>query len=307
VVEEAWDPEGCEAEDGGAAPEFVPGQITEDDYRLLSVAFTVRSVHRGLAEALRWHLEPFHRASPAPHGYPVDVFVQDEDRRLEPPPYSFFLATELRFRSPSLGAVLSWALWDLHAVVPRQARDFLMLHAGAVARGGQAVLLPAPPEGGKSCLVLALLQAGFDYLSDEVGALDPVTERAYPFEKRITLGPQSLRFFPGLEERLDDRRGLSGELRDRYVRPEDVGAGVAGASPVRWVVFLSADRNGPPRLEPVPRAEAVTRMAASAFNLYRYGERGVVLLSRVAREARAFELRGGTPAERAALLAERVS
>lgn len=160
-------------------------------------------------------------------------------------------------------------------------------------------------DAGKSSLVLALLQAGFDYLSDEVGALDPVTQRAYPFEKRITVSPTAMRFFPGLEERLQDRQGLSAELRDRYVRPEDVGRTVAGPAPVRGIVFVSSDWEGPPRLEPIPRSEAVARMAAASFNLYRYGERGVVLLSRVAAQAPAFELRGGTPPERAALALDR--
>jgi hypothetical protein len=47
-------------------------------------------------------------------------------------------------------------------------------------------------------------------------------------------------------------------------------------------------------------------MAESSFNLYRYGERGVVLLSRIAAGAPAFELRGGTPADRADLISDRL-
>lgn len=261
----------------------------------------------GFADALAWHLAPFRRSAPAPHAYPVDLYVQEEDARLGSPRYSFFLSNRLRTRSESLSAALAYALWDIHATVPRQARDFLILHAGAAARNGHAVLLPAEAEVGKSSLVLALLAAGFDYLSDELGAIDPVTARAYPFEKRLNVDPDTLGFFPGLEERLEDRRGLSGELRQRYVRPEDAGAGVGPPSPIRWLVFPTADWVGAPRLEALGPAEAVSRMAAMSFNLFRYGDRGVVLLSRVARDAQAFELRGGTPRERADLLAERMS
>jgi hypothetical protein len=46
-------------------------------------------------------------------------------------------------------------------------------------------------------------------------------------------------------------------------------------------------------------------MARYSFNLYRYEARGVVLLSRIAAEAEAFELAGGSVLERAELLSAR--
>jgi hypothetical protein len=175
-----------------------------------------------------------------------------------------------------------------------------------VSRDGHGLLLPAGQDVGKSTLTVALLTLGFDYLSDEVGAIDPVTRRAYPFPKRVHLEPASLDFFPGLADRLGDRRGLNGRLLARFVAPLDVGARVGGPARPRWIVFLDPDRSGPPRLEPLTRAAAVERMAENSSNLYRYGDRGVVLLSRVAQEAGAFSLSGGNPIERAELLAERL-
>ncbi len=73
------------------------------------------------------------------------------------------------------------------------------------------------------------------------------------------------------------------------------------------LVFLTSDWEGRPRLTEISPADAVSRLAASCFNLFRYGERGVVLLSRVAEGARSFELRGGTPLERAALIGDRLA
>jgi hypothetical protein len=203
--------------------------------------------------------------------------------------------------------VLAHALWAVHGLVPRRAQEFLLLHAGAASRDGQAVLIPAPMEHGKSTLVLALLLQGFKYHSDELGVLDPATARALPFPKRITLDQNSLRFFPGLEDRLADRNGLSALLPQRYVRPEDVGASTGVPVPVRWLVFPTLDWNGAPRLSSLPRAEAVERMAANCFNLYRHQDRGVLLLGRLAEQAQAFRLDGGTPRERAALLAEELT
>lgn len=168
------------------------------------------------------------------------------------------------------------------------------------------MLLPASQDVGKSTLTVALMAAGFDYLSDEVGAIDPVTGRVYPFAKRVQLDPETLEFFPGLSERLDDRRGLTGRLLARFISPPDVGARFGEPARPRWIVFLDPDRTGTPHLEPVTKSAAVQRMAENSSNLYRYGERGVILLSRVAADADAFTLSGGNPKERAELLAERL-
>lgn len=205
-----------------------------------------------------------------------------------------------------LSPALLHALWDIHAIVPKATRDFLDLHSGSLSRDGGGLLLPASQDVGKSTLTVALMASGFDYLSDEVGAIDPVTGRIYPFPKRVQLEPETLEFFPGLAERLDDRRGLTERLTARFVRPEDLGVRFGQPVPPRWIVFPEADRTGTPRLESVSRSAAVERMAENCSNLYRYGERGVILLSRVARAAEAFRLSGGTPKERAELLAERL-
>jgi hypothetical protein len=286
---------------------FDPGWVACDNYRMLSVAFIARSTDPDFAAALRWHLAPFRRRGSEPHALPIDLFVAEGDRDANPRPYSLVIHNRLQYRDHRMPDVLAHALWAIHRLVPRRARELLFLHAGAASKDGQAVLVPAPMEHGKSTLVLALLLQGFDYLSDELGVLDPATARTLPFPKRITLDQDSLRFFPGLDDRLADRIGLSALLLQRYVRPEDVESKAGVPVPVRWLVFPSLDWNGAPRLTALPRAEAVKQMAANCFNLYRHKDRGVLLLARLAREAQAFRLDGGSPRERAALLAEELT
>ncbi|MGH2547688.1 MAG: hypothetical protein ACRDHJ_12525 [Actinomycetota bacterium] len=203
--------------------------------------------------------------------------------------------------------LLNYAIWDLHALVSKRTRDFLLLHAGAVTKEGGAVMLPAPPDSGKSTLTIALLEAGFDYLSDELGAIDPVTGGIYPYPKRIWVTEGSLEFFPGLADRLQDRGGLSAGLLKRYIRPEDLDAAVGSAGPVRLVVFPTSDHQGAPRLTRMSRAETVHHLAANTFNMPTYGERGLARLSQIAREAQAFRLDGGTPRERASSIAELIA
>lgn len=270
------------------------------------MSFTIRAVDVGFADALDWHLEPFRRDKPEQHAFPVDLFVQEEDQALSPPPYSFFFATTFGMRHPYLPGVLEYALWRVNAGVQDRVRDYLLLHAGAVKRDDNVVLLPAKMDSGKSSTVVALLEAGFSYMSDEFGAIDPIAGTVHPVPKTIHLDPQTLSLLPGLAERLHDRAGLIGELDHRFVRPSDIGAQVGPAGHAGSIVFLSPEFDGPPRLVPISSAQAVEEMAATSFNLFRYEDRGVILLSRVAKQAEAFRLDGGTPRERAALLRERL-
>lgn len=289
---------------GGGGEGADPAWAAHDHYRLLSLPLELRSVDAGFAEAARWHLAPFQRIRAEPESRSIDVLPSDGTGRAGPA--LLYVRDGLTASAGSPSEILEYALWDIYSLVPQWCRDFLFLHAGVVASNGQALMLPAARDTGKSTLVAALLEAGCSYLSDEFGAIDPVTGQVYPLEKRISLDQRSLRFFTGLEDRLEDRRGGSEHLRQRYVRPEDLDATVAGPAVPRWLVFPTGDREGAPRLLPLPRAEAVNRLAACSFNLYRYGERGVVLLSRLAEAAEAFQLDGGTPPERAALLSRRL-
>jgi hypothetical protein len=233
----------------------------------------------------------------------VWVYQAEEDQQ-EGPDVHRYVHNGALVRTGLPRDLLNFAVWDIHTLAHQRTRDFLLLHAGAVVQDGRTVLLPASPESGKSSLVIALLELGFDYLSDELGAIDPLTARIHPFPKRISVAPESLGFFAGLAERLQDRAGLGSGLLKRYVRPEDLDAAVAGPAAVRVLVFPTSDHEGAARLTRLSRAEAVHRMTANSFNVPIFGERALALLSRLAREAPAFQLDGGTPRERAASIRE---
>ena len=292
--------DGAAEQSTGAVP---PGWVAQDAYRMLSMAFSIKSEDERFSESLRWHLGPFHLDAPAPGGIPAEFLSTDETGK---PAFIFRFSTQERFRVAMLAEAIHRTVWELHRAVHDQVQDFLLLHAGAVARDGQGLLLPAETASGKSSLTLGLLEKGASYLSDDLAALDPVTNRAYPFPKRIKLIPDALEYFPGLEERLVDR-DLPFTQWERFVRPEDVGAGVAEPATVRWIVFPTSAFGGPPVLEPMTKAESVKEMAANCLNLYRFGEAGVVLLSRIASGAEAFRLTGGSLRERIDLLSDQLA
>lgn len=260
---------------------------------------------RALSDAIRWHLEAFLRSKEDPGSIRAQVSVRPEDEDQAPSPYSYERGADLVYKHLALETVFRYVLWDLQWFASQNVRAFLALHAGAVTTREGAILLPASRDTGKSTLVASLLQRGFRYLSDEIGPIDPVTGRAYPFPKHLHLDQNALNSFPGLEERLADRNGHSRGRLDRTVRPQDLDAEIGEPSPVRAVVFMTSERDGSPRLTPMTKAEAIERMAENCFNLHRYAERGVILFSRIAASAPAFTLEGGSAQERAEVLAER--
>lgn len=67
-----------------------------------------------------------------------------------------------------------------------RARERVFVHAGVVAFGGKALMIPARSGCGKSSLVKALLRAGADYFSDEYAVLDP-QGRVHPYPRRLSL------------------------------------------------------------------------------------------------------------------------
>jgi hypothetical protein len=286
------------------SPLTAPDWVARDRYQLLSASFNVYATDPAMAQSIRWLLDPFW----LPFGeaaYSVEISAAGDDNSQEWPLYRCSIGgvvqTESWYRHDLVGAALN----GMYQLVPTITRDFLLLHAGAVVRGDAALLLPGPPNSGKSSTTLELLRTGeFAYLSEEFGAIDPVTARAYPLERPIRIDQEALDLFPGLEPRLVDRREMRVRLMWRFIRAQDLGAETGRPATVGWIVLPSGMGQGPPRLSPVSTAEAVAEMARNSFNLHVYGDRGMHLLVRVARGARAFRLEGGTPAARAALLAE---
>lgn len=72
--------------------------------------------------------------------------------------------------------------------VGEHAPGYVFVHAGVVALGSRALLLPGPSLAGKSTLVAALVRAGGTYFSDEYAVLDH-DGRVHPYPRRVSLRP----------------------------------------------------------------------------------------------------------------------
>ena len=77
---------------------------------------------------------------------------------------------------------------QLRIRVAALANDRIFVHAGVVALGRRALLLPGPSFSGKSTLVAALVSEGATYYSDEYAVLDQ-TGAVHPYPRRLSLRP----------------------------------------------------------------------------------------------------------------------
>ena len=184
-------------------------------FRCLGFDFGVTATNPALQHAVDALYAPFRapvnvttqftlveRAAPGPTGVSILIFENDKQVRT----------------TPDRALALAHLVWHVSQhVITVASESFLLLHAAAVERRRNAVLLPAPSGSGKSTLAAGLVAAGFGYLTDDVCAIDLETGRVRPYAKPIALATEVVRQFDrGGHPLLDDEeRALM--LTDAYI------------------------------------------------------------------------------------------
>lgn len=203
------------------------------------------------------------------------------------PPFRVHFGGRCVHRSYDAASVEDFLVWDITArSIERSGTRYLALHAGVVGRGGKVVVLPAPPDSGKTTLTGALTRSGFAYLSDEVALIDPGTARVHPFPRPLAMGPETLQLL-GL---MGGGHGVSARVIDHVPVDALQGGAMVGACEVSHVVFPSYSVGSEVRLETISRAEAVVALAENAFNLVGFGAAGIRLLGDLVRHAGCYRL-----------------
>ncbi len=96
------------------------------------------------------------------------------------------------FSSSDIGAAARTLESRIHQYVAASTEAAVFVHAGVVAWGGRAVVIPGPSHCGKSTLVAALVSEGATYYSDEYAVID-LAGRIHAFPREIRLRPDVLR------------------------------------------------------------------------------------------------------------------
>lgn len=190
--------------------------------------------------------------------------------------------------------------WGLNWCVASRPLGYLVMHAGMVARGDQALMMPGVPGAGKSTLTAALcLLEGWRLLSDELAILNPATGLMQPHPRPISLKNASIelvRIWPGASVGRvyhDTRKGSLSHL----ACPPSALAAAAQPARVRWVLFPRFEAGAAPVCEEISRVEAFTLISEQSFNRERMGETGFDALCALLTDARCFRMVAGNTAD----------
>lgn len=167
--------------------------------------------------------------------------------------------------------------WGLNWCVSGHLHQYLIIHAAVVERGGQALLLPAPPGSGKSTLCAALVSRGWRLLSDELSLVSPDTGNVAALVRPISLKNASIavigRFAPEMLIGPTVHDTLKGSVA--HVKPpiDSVRQQADPAKP-RWVVTPRYAAGQPACLQPLAKGRTFIQLADSAFNYELHGRQG---------------------------------
>jgi hypothetical protein len=160
-------------------------------------------------------------------------------------------------------ALLRELEWRIYAACAAESPASLLIHAGAVVRDGQALLLPGVSGAGKTTLTYALAARGWQTLSDDLLALDaahtetPGALAALPCPRCGHVSPQSLQ---ALAEIGVMPEGPVARLHG-YYRPHTW----AEPAPVRFVVAPRYQPDAACAVTPMSQAETAALLMSASF------------------------------------------
>ena len=254
-------------------------------YEALGFRFVVRTNSRAALAYLRPIFEAFESTAEPEVVYSFGAF---DDGHGE----SYVLSADRdvlhMHRDPA--EALSVLFWHVNQQVLAHSQDRLLIHASAVEQGGEAIILPAPPESGKSTLAAGLVRSGFQYLTDEVVAIDRATGVIDPFPRALSVDQGSWHVLADLRPQLppDTHRFASKQwqIPPQSIRPDAVGT---RARP-RTIILPRYREGSPTELVPLERVQAVRAMAEQSFNLVVHGGQALAVLAKLARDAQCYRL-----------------
>ncbi|GAB0055722.1 hypothetical protein SIID45300_00017 [Candidatus Magnetaquicoccaceae bacterium FCR-1] len=186
--------------------------------------------------------------------------------------------------------------WGFNFGIALRANRYLMLHAGVVARGDRALILPALPGSGKSTLSAALVARGWRLLSDEFGLVEPERGFMQPLPRPIALKNESIdvmrQFAPGAVIGPVFPKTRKGRVAHMKPPLESVRDEESLACPA-WVVTPRFRRGAALSLDAMGEDHGFMRLAGHSFNYEMMGERGFREVVRMTRRCRFFELTFG--------------
>ncbi len=163
-------------------------------------------------------------------------------------------------------------------------RRHLLIHASAVERGGQAVILPGDSGSGKSTLAALLGENGWRLLADEFVMIDMANGTILPFPRAISLKNSAV---PEMERRIGDPTRFGPLMSDtpkgalRHLRP-NADAIARMDEPARPALILFPSFGFEPSTEGIHRSDLFVRLIEGSTNYVALGQTGFGAVLRLA-------------------------
>ncbi len=195
----------------------------------------------------------------------------------------------------SLPAPQAFALleWGMNWCIASHCHQYLLLHAAVLARGDDAVLLPAPPGAGKSTLCAYLSHRGWRLLSDELALIDPDTGQVCGLARPVNLKNAAIGVIRGVlpDTRLstpvpDTKKGTVAHLAP----PAEAVMEAGRAATLRWIVTPRYVAGSALLTERIARPEALAMLIDNAFNYDVLGASAFAVLTGLLGRAPAIDL-----------------
>jgi len=173
--------------------------------------------------------------------------------------------------------ILPFLEWGINWCVATQAHQYLMLHAGALEKNGNTLLMPAHPGSGKSTICAALCHRGWRLLTDEIALVRPADLALVPFPRLVSLKNQAIAVFRSFApnavlgpEYPKTHKGTVCHVRpptDSIERSDEIGR-------ARWIVLPQFKTGASLSLQPLDKTQAFIQLTDHSFNYALIGLRG---------------------------------
>jgi len=153
---------------------------------------------------------------------------------------------------------LRWFFVESMAYVILAPRHIVAIHAACVSRDGAGILLSGASGAGKSTLAFACAKARFTYVADDCAWLLVESEDRTALGRPhvVRLREDAVSHFPEIA-RWVPRARPTGKIAIEVPTAELPEIATATRAPIRQIVFLARDAEGPDGIERVPENETL--------------------------------------------------
>lgn len=232
-------------------------------FKLIDTCFRVRFTNKMIEEKVLPLLNHLEITQPKQFDDTLDVIQSDEH-------YLLIQDGEILDYCIEENGIVPMMHANLLMVAYIQTDCLLAIHAGAIARGEQCILLPAISGSGKSTLTAALVNDGYMYCTDDLALLTHNTHKIRPVPVSIGLKEGAWPVLSPLFPQINDLEThfRADEKLIRYLPPpaSSLAADITKTYSVKAIVFPHYQSNKEISINPISPAEALCHLTEAGYD-----------------------------------------